>query len=96
MEDTLLQRIMTLVEPDGDDHKLTPAFLLCLCIQHSATRLEPGSFGQLLLKIARLIRETVWVSGGAGPCGGGARCSEAPNPTSDPPFLSLPSVRHWV
>lgn len=60
VEDTLLQRIMTLIEPDGDDHKLTPAFLLCLCIQHSATRLEPGSFGQLLLKIARLIRETVW------------------------------------
>uniref|UniRef100_A0A4X1TLA0 Rap associating with DIL domain n=2 Tax=Sus scrofa TaxID=9823 RepID=A0A4X1TLA0_PIG len=60
VEDALLQRIMTLVEPGGDDHKLTPAFLLCLCIQHSATRLEPGSFGQLLLKIARMIRETVW------------------------------------
>ncbi|XP_070316585.1 ras-associating and dilute domain-containing protein isoform X2 [Odocoileus virginianus] len=60
MEDTLLQRIMTLVEPGGDDPALTPAFLLCVCIQHSATRLEPGSFGQLLLKIARLIRETVW------------------------------------
>ncbi|XP_036993825.2 ras-associating and dilute domain-containing protein isoform X1 [Artibeus jamaicensis] len=59
-EDALLQRIMTLVEPGGDDHKLTPAFLLCLCIQHSATRLPQGSFGQLLLKIARLIRETVW------------------------------------
>ncbi|KAJ8792686.1 hypothetical protein J1605_019506 [Eschrichtius robustus] len=59
-EDALLQRIMTLVEPGGDDHKLTPAFLLCLCIQHSATRLEPGSFGQLLLKMARMIRETVW------------------------------------
>lgn len=69
MEDTLLQRIMTLVEPGGDDPALTPAFLLCVCIQHSATRLEPGSFGQLLLKIARLIRETVWVSGGAGPRG---------------------------
>ncbi|KAF5918289.1 hypothetical protein HPG69_002931 [Diceros bicornis minor] len=60
VEDTLLQRIMTLIEPGGDDHKLTPAFLLCLCIQHSATRLEPGSFGQLLLKIAKAIRETVW------------------------------------
>lgn len=66
MEDALLQRIMTLVEPGGNDHKLTPAFLLCLCIQHSATRLEPGSFGQLLLKMAKMIRETVWVSGGAG------------------------------
>ncbi|XP_038395502.1 ras-associating and dilute domain-containing protein isoform X9 [Canis lupus familiaris] len=60
VEDALLQRIMTLIEPSGDDHKLTPAFLLCLCIQHSATRLEPGSFGQLLLKIAKAIRETVW------------------------------------
>ncbi|NP_060529.4 ras-associating and dilute domain-containing protein [Homo sapiens] len=60
LEDTLLQRIMTLIEPGGDDHKLTPAFLLCLCIQHSATHFQPGTFGQLLLKIARLIRETVW------------------------------------
>nr|XP_012614609.1 ras-associating and dilute domain-containing protein isoform X1 [Microcebus murinus]XP_012614610.1 ras-associating and dilute domain-containing protein isoform X1 [Microcebus murinus] len=60
LEDTLLQRIMTLIEPGGDDHKLTPAFLLCLCIQHSATHFEPGTFGQLLLKIARRIRETVW------------------------------------
>ncbi|XP_029802219.1 ras-associating and dilute domain-containing protein isoform X2 [Suricata suricatta] len=60
VEDALLQRIMTLIEPGGDDHKLAPAFLLCLCIQHAATRLEPGSFGQLLLKIATAIRETVW------------------------------------
>ncbi|XP_034819457.1 ras-associating and dilute domain-containing protein isoform X3 [Pan paniscus] len=60
LEDTLLQRIMTLIEPGGDDHKLTPAFLLCLCIQYSATHFEPGTFGQLLLKIARRIRETVW------------------------------------
>ncbi|XP_045669232.1 ras-associating and dilute domain-containing protein [Ursus americanus] len=59
-EDALLQRILTLIEPGGDDHKLAPAFLLCLCIQHSATRLQPGSFGQLLLKIAKTIRETVW------------------------------------
>ncbi|XP_053412860.1 ras-associating and dilute domain-containing protein isoform X2 [Nycticebus coucang] len=60
LEDTLLQRIMTLIEPGGDDHKLTPAFLLCFCIQHSATHFEPGTFGQLLLKIAKRIRETVW------------------------------------
>ncbi|XP_053783194.1 ras-associating and dilute domain-containing protein isoform X2 [Desmodus rotundus] len=60
VEDALLRRIMTLVEPGGDDHKLAPAFLLCLCIQHSATRLPRGSFGQLLLKIAGMIRETVW------------------------------------
>ncbi|XP_036863942.2 ras-associating and dilute domain-containing protein isoform X2 [Manis javanica] len=60
VEDALLQRIMTLIEPGSGDHQLTPAFLLCLCIQHSATRLEPGAFGQLLLKIAKAIQETVW------------------------------------
>ncbi|NWX42706.1 RADIL protein, partial [Steatornis caripensis] len=59
-EDVLLQRIMTLIEPGGDDHKLTPAFLLCLCIQHSATSFEPGDFGQLLLKAAKMIQKTVW------------------------------------
>lgn len=74
VEDALLQRIMTLVEPGGDGHKLAPAFLLCLCVQHSATRLEPGSFGPLLLKMAKAIRETVWVSHGAAfCCGRGAR-----------------------
>lgn len=72
-EDALLRRIMTLIEPGGDDHKLTPAFLLCLCVQHSATRLPQGSFGQLLLKIARLIRETVWVSLHLGLRGRGVR-----------------------
>lgn len=61
-EDVLLRRIMTLIEPGGDDHKLTPAFLLCLCIQHSATSFEPGDFGQLLLKVAKMIQRTVWVS----------------------------------
>lgn len=66
VEDALLQRIMTLIEPGSGDHQLTPAFLLCLCIQHSATRLEPGAFGQLLLKIAKAIQETVWVSHGVG------------------------------
>ncbi|NXV60674.1 RADIL protein, partial [Molothrus ater] len=59
-QDVLLRRIMTLIEPGGDDHKLTPAFLLCLCIQHSATNFEPGDFGQLLLKVAKMIQRTVW------------------------------------
>ncbi|NXJ43992.1 RADIL protein, partial [Ciconia maguari] len=59
-EDVLLRRIMTLIEPGGDDHKLTPAFLLCLCIQHSATSFKPGDFGQLLLKAAKMIQRTVW------------------------------------
>ncbi|XP_048351216.1 ras-associating and dilute domain-containing protein isoform X2 [Sphaerodactylus townsendi] len=59
-EDVLLRRIISLIEPTGDDHKLTPAFLLCLCIQHSANRFKPGEFGQLLLKLAKMIQKTVW------------------------------------
>ncbi|KAJ6659705.1 hypothetical protein lerEdw1_018418 [Lerista edwardsae] len=59
-EDLLLRRIVTLIEPTGDDHKLTPAFLLCLCIQHSASQFKPGEFGQLLLKSSKMIQRTVW------------------------------------
>lgn len=61
-EDVLLRRIISLIEPTGDDHKLTPAFLLCLCIQHSARNFRSGEFGQLLLKSAKTIQKTVWVS----------------------------------
>ncbi|KAL7979277.1 hypothetical protein Chor_015301 [Crotalus horridus] len=59
-EDLLLRRVMTLIEPTGDDHKLAPAFLLCLCIQHSATRFRLGDFGQLLLKATKMIQRSVW------------------------------------
>nr|XP_056722262.1 LOW QUALITY PROTEIN: ras-associating and dilute domain-containing protein [Euleptes europaea] len=59
-EDVLLRRILSLLEPTGDDHKLTPAFLLCLCVQHSANNFRPGEFGQLLLKVAKMIQKTVW------------------------------------
>ncbi|XP_062820642.1 ras-associating and dilute domain-containing protein isoform X1 [Anolis carolinensis] len=59
-EDVLLKRIVSLIEPTGDDHKLTPAFLLCLCVQHSANNFRPGEFGQLLLKSAKMIQRTVW------------------------------------
>ncbi|CAL8285956.1 unnamed protein product [Arctogadus glacialis] len=59
-EDQLLSRILSLIEPGGDDHKLTPAYLLCLCIQHSASTFPPGSFGKLLLKIVRRIQTIAW------------------------------------
>ncbi|KAL4624409.1 ras-associating and dilute domain-containing protein [Arapaima gigas] len=59
-EDELIGRIMCLIEPGGDDHKLTPAYLLCLCIKHSATAFEPGSFGKLLLKIVKRIQSIAW------------------------------------
>ncbi|XP_056890903.1 ras-associating and dilute domain-containing protein [Takifugu flavidus] len=59
-EDQLLNRIISLIEPGGDDHKLTTAYLLCLCIQHSASNFPPGSFGKLLLKIVRRIQTIAW------------------------------------
>ncbi|XP_077774854.1 ras-associating and dilute domain-containing protein isoform X1 [Podarcis muralis] len=59
-EDLLLRRIVTLIEPTSDDHKLAPAFLLCLCVQHSAGHFGPGEFGHLLLKLAKMIQRTVW------------------------------------
>ncbi|XP_065110278.1 ras-associating and dilute domain-containing protein isoform X2 [Paramisgurnus dabryanus] len=59
-EDTLVSRVLTLIEPSGDDHKLTPAYLLCLCIKHSANTFPPGSFGKLLLKIAKRIQTIAW------------------------------------
>lgn len=60
-EDALVNRVLTLIEPSADDHKLTPAYLLCLCIQHSALSFPPGSFGKLLLKIAKKIQSIAWV-----------------------------------
>ncbi|XP_016359376.1 ras-associating and dilute domain-containing protein isoform X2 [Sinocyclocheilus anshuiensis] len=59
-EDALVNRVLTLIEPSGDDHKLTPAYLLCLCINHSANTFPPGSFGKLLLKIAKRIQTIAW------------------------------------
>ncbi|XP_030636528.1 ras-associating and dilute domain-containing protein [Chanos chanos] len=59
-EDALVNRVLTLIEPSGDDHKLTPAYLLCLCIRHSANTFPPGSFGKLLLKIAKRIQTIAW------------------------------------
>ncbi|XP_017569520.1 ras-associating and dilute domain-containing protein isoform X3 [Pygocentrus nattereri] len=59
-EDALVNRVITLIEPSGDDHKLTPAYLLCLCIKHSANTFPPGSFGKLLLKIAKKIQTIAW------------------------------------
>ncbi|XP_048408684.1 ras-associating and dilute domain-containing protein isoform X2 [Stegostoma tigrinum] len=55
-EDVLISKIFTLIEPSGDDHKLTPACLLCLCIQHSATTFKSGDFMKLLTKIVNKLQ----------------------------------------
>ncbi|XP_062382933.1 ras-associating and dilute domain-containing protein [Sardina pilchardus] len=44
---------------DGEP-KLTPALLLCLCLQRSATHFSTASLRKLLLRIASEVQTTVW------------------------------------
>uniref|UniRef100_A0A8C9VE91 Rap associating with DIL domain n=1 Tax=Scleropages formosus TaxID=113540 RepID=A0A8C9VE91_SCLFO len=60
-EDRLVERIVSLAEPGGDDHGLAAAHLLCLVLEHCGMALEPGNFGKLLFKIATRIRCAAWV-----------------------------------
>lgn len=61
-EERVLQEILVMVDPSGDEAKLTPAFLLSLSIQHSATTFQLTHFRRLLLRIASQIQLTMWVS----------------------------------
>lgn len=60
-EERVLQQILDTVDPSGSEPKLTPAFLLILCIQHSASTFELPHFRQLLLRIASQIQLLAWV-----------------------------------
>ncbi|KAF7698080.1 ras-associating and dilute domain-containing protein-like [Silurus meridionalis] len=59
-EDQVLEKILTMVNPKGPEPKLIPAFLLCMCIQHSAARWEMANLRKLLLKIANQIQLAMW------------------------------------
>ncbi|XP_061088612.1 ras-associating and dilute domain-containing protein isoform X1 [Conger conger] len=59
-EDRILLEIITMADPHGDDHKLTPALLMCLCIQHSATSFQMSDFRRLLLRVASQVQMTMW------------------------------------
>lgn len=61
-EDQVLKKILTIVDPSGPEPKLIPAFLLCLCIQHSAASWEMSNFRKLLLQITNQIQLAMWVS----------------------------------
>lgn len=61
-EDRVLQEILDMVDPSENEPKLTPAFLLILCIQHSAGSFQLTHFRQLLLRIASQIQLITWVS----------------------------------
>ncbi|KAK6479815.1 ras-associating and dilute domain-containing protein-like [Huso huso] len=59
-EDQLLSKVINMTDPKGDEPKLSPAFLLCLCIQHSADYFELSDFRRLLLKIASQVQTVMW------------------------------------
>ncbi|XP_033944801.1 ras-associating and dilute domain-containing protein-like [Pseudochaenichthys georgianus] len=59
-EERVLQEVLDMLDPIGNEPKLTPAFLLSLCIQHSAFTFQPTHFRQLLLRIAGQIQLVMW------------------------------------
>ncbi|NP_001272317.2 Ras-associating and dilute domain-containing protein-like [Danio rerio] len=59
-EDRVLEKIVSMVDAGGEDPKLTAAFLLCLCIQQSATDFELLHLRRLLLSIANHIQLDMW------------------------------------
>ncbi|XP_070779307.1 ras-associating and dilute domain-containing protein-like [Enoplosus armatus] len=59
-EERVLQEVLDMLDPSGNEPKLTPAFLLSLCIQHSASTFQLTHFRQLLLRIASQIQLVMW------------------------------------
>lgn len=59
-EELILEKILTLLDPSGGEPKLTPAFLLSLCIQHSVSKFELEHLRKLLLRIASQIQQVMW------------------------------------
>lgn len=59
-EEMILEKILTMLDPSGSEPKLTPAFLLSLCIQHSVSAFELEHLRKLLLRIASQIQQVMW------------------------------------
>uniref|UniRef100_A0A4W6E0D7 Ras association and DIL domains 2a n=1 Tax=Lates calcarifer TaxID=8187 RepID=A0A4W6E0D7_LATCA len=59
-EEKVLRQILDSADPSGNEPKLTPAFLLSLCVQRSASTFELTHFRQLLLQIASQIQLVMW------------------------------------
>ncbi|XP_061906349.1 ras-associating and dilute domain-containing protein-like isoform X4 [Entelurus aequoreus] len=59
-EETVLQHIVDMLDPGGAAPKLTVAFLLSLCLQHSASAFHVAHFRRLLLRMAARVQHAVW------------------------------------
>lgn len=84
-EDKVLQEILRTSDPSGDEATLSPAFLLILCLQHSAASFQLHHFRQLLLRISSQIQQITWVSPPPpqGPSGPRGVTSALPPPGED-------------
>lgn len=61
-EDELLDMIMSIVDLAGDGYKLSPAYLLIMCIEHSARYHTELQTRQLLIKMSNAIQTVASVS----------------------------------
>uniref|UniRef100_A0A672LU59 Ras-associating and dilute domain-containing protein-like n=1 Tax=Sinocyclocheilus grahami TaxID=75366 RepID=A0A672LU59_SINGR len=59
-ESMVLKEIFSVVERDPAAHKLTAAFLLCLCLQQSAAHFSMPALRRLLLQMASELQTIVW------------------------------------
>lgn len=59
-EERILKEIFTRADSHDGAHKLTLSFLLCLCLQQSATHFPMADLRRLLLHIASEVQVAVW------------------------------------
>uniref|UniRef100_W5LA70 Ras-associating and dilute domain-containing protein-like n=1 Tax=Astyanax mexicanus TaxID=7994 RepID=W5LA70_ASTMX len=59
-EERILKEIFTRVDSHDGAHKLTPSFLLCLCLQQSTTHFPLADLRRLMLHIANEVQVAVW------------------------------------
>ncbi|XP_066521598.1 ras-associating and dilute domain-containing protein [Hoplias malabaricus] len=59
-EENILKEIFTRVDSHDGTHKLSQSFLLCLCLQRSATYFAMADLRRLLLHIANEVQVSVW------------------------------------
>lgn len=78
----------------GDLPPLGPATLLALCVQHSARELELGHLPRLLGRLARLIKEAVWVSTPLSYKSSGCPLSFPPPTCVTGPFCHIPALSY--
>ncbi|XP_077980052.1 ras-associating and dilute domain-containing protein-like [Glandiceps talaboti] len=59
-EDDLLEKITSVVDVEKGGFTLTPAYLICMCVEYSAYHNDQAATRKLLLKISGLIQSIAW------------------------------------